>query len=103
MKTFKNSTLFDLIETFKNSEIEEKFNEFKLTVEGFNNHNKRFSLETGDVIQFRNGYGIEMVSRILGFDKDGFAFLLWDCYWFAINLEERLISKVDYEILIKGG
>lgn len=57
--------------------------------------NEAHGLRTGDRILFYNGYGVEMITEILGFEEDGKAFLLWDCYWFAIDLHTRLIRKMD--------
>lgn len=48
----------------------------------------------GDRIQFLNGYGIPMITEILGFDEKGEAYLLWDCYWFTINLVSRGAVKL---------
>jgi len=48
----------------------------------------------GDRIQFLNGFNIPMITEILGFDEMGQAYLLWDCYWFTINLASRGAVKL---------
>ena len=48
----------------------------------------------GDRIQFLNGYGIPMITEILGFDEEGKAYLLWDCYWYTIDLASRGAVKL---------
>lgn len=48
----------------------------------------------GDRIQFLNGFGIPMITEILGFDEGGKAYLLWDCYWFTIDLGQRKAVKL---------
>lgn len=58
--------------------------------------NEKHGLKTGDVILFRNGYDVEMITEILGFDDDGKAFMLWDCFWAPIDMDERLIRKMNY-------
>jgi hypothetical protein len=84
----------NLLDCKYNSEYAEKFNLFKAKIKGFTDYNKEFSLKIGDVILFRNGYDVEMITSILGFDDEGLAYLLWDCYWFPINLKERLIKQM---------
>ena len=48
----------------------------------------------GDHIQFLNGFDIPVITEILGFDEKGQAYLLWDCYWFTINLVSRGAVKL---------
>lgn len=57
--------------------------------------NSKHDLKTGDQILFLNGYDIPMISEILGFDEEGKAYMLWDCYWFAVDLDSRLIKKIQ--------
>jgi hypothetical protein len=61
------------------------------------NQNSAFNLKTGDIIQFKGGYNrdIAFTSEIIGFNKNGDAFVVWDCYWFNLNLSERLLESVD--------
>lgn len=81
----------NLIEEYKDSDIREQFNTFKEKARGFSDSNEKLNLKTGDVITFVGGYNddIEFTSEVLGFDADGFAFVLWDCYWFGVNLEDQ--------------
>ena len=56
------------------------------------NHNDKHNLKVNDIITFKNGFDIPMSTKIIGFDiETGNAYLYWDCYWFSINLDERLI------------
>lgn len=75
-------------------DILSKFNEFKKNLTFISDTNDKFNLKTGDKILFLNGYDIPMITKILGFSAEGTAYLLWDCYWFDINLETRLIRKL---------
>jgi hypothetical protein len=84
------------------NEIRNQFENFKLTkINGFTNNNTEFNLKTGDIIQFKNGYNVEMITEILGFDSDGDCYLLWDCYWSPIRLGERF-TKVIEKIRVKS-
>lgn len=68
--------------------IKERFAAFKLKVVGFSDVNEKLNLKTGDMVKFIGGYddNVEFTSEILGFNSEGFAFMLWDCYWFAVDL-----------------
>jgi len=55
----------------------------------------------GDHIQFLNGFNIPMITEILGFDERGQAYLLWDCYWFTINLVSRGAVKLACPLKIE--
>ena len=86
---------FDLLERYKDSDIRREFNSFKYKLNFFSEKNKEFGLKMGDIILFKNGYDIEMISEILGFDEEGRAYMFWDCFWFSIDLKTRLISKIS--------
>lgn len=62
--------------------------------------NSLLELAAGDWIQFENGYGVKFISEIFGFDQDGYAYVIWDCFWCSINLEKRLIKRIDKFFLI---
>ena len=85
----------NLIDKYKDSDIEEEFDKFKSKVKGFTDENTKHNLKTGDTITFVGGYNddLEFTSKILGFDSDGHAFVLWDCYWFPVNLDTRQLIK----------
>jgi len=85
----------DLIAKYGNSNIEAMFEKMKTDIGNFTDANAEFDLKTGDEIHFMAGYeaNIYFVSKILGFDADGSAYVLWDCYWFGINLSTRKWSK----------
>lgn len=94
---------FDLLLNPYCSEYEAKFNESITRRSGFSNVNESLGLKTGDVILFKNGYDLPMISKILGFDKDGQAFMLWECYWAPIRLSNRLIKHLpDYYPQVKN-
>lgn len=56
-------------------------------------------LKKGDVITFYAGYNSDILykSIITGFDQDGDIYVLWDCYWYPIRLNDvnRKIKKVN--------
>ena len=97
----------NLLEKYKTSgedvEYEEAFNKMKAKGESvFSDENEKYGLKTGDVIQFIAGYNddIKYTTKILGFDKDGDAYVLWDSYWFPVKLgdKRRQVKKME-----KGG
>ena len=49
------------------------------------------TLKAGDVVSFLSGYNndIRYTTEIVAFDKDGLAYLVWDCWWVGIDLTER--------------
>jgi hypothetical protein len=64
-----------------------ELNKEKLTTE-----NKEYKMKVGDIITFRNAYGIPMKTKIIAFDKEtGNPYLYWDCYWFELDLKTRLL------------
>lgn len=75
------------------SEFVSDFLNFKEKITGFTTINDKYNLSVGDIILFKNGFDIEMITEVLGFDSDGDCYLLWDCYWSPIRLNERFISK----------
>lgn len=62
--------------------------------------NADFELVQGDWIAFRNGYDLEFISEILGFDEDGDAYVLWGCYWMPVNLKNRLVKRIDKQFVL---
>lgn len=86
----------NLIERYKSSDIEQKFEQFAKRIPSFTLENKELQLKANDVIKFIGGYhnNIAYKSKILGFAPNGDAFLLWDCYWLNVDLTTRLIEKV---------
>lgn len=62
----------------------------------FTESHQKFKI--GDVIEFFGGYYGNILYRteILGFDKEGTIFLLWESYWYGIrDTEKRNIKKVS--------
>lgn len=86
----------NLIEKYKGKGIREKFDQWRsstissiiLDVDPMGRH------KVGEVVRFIGGLdlNIEFTSKILGFDEYGKAYLLWDSYWFPVDLEERGIK-----------
>jgi hypothetical protein len=84
----------EAINLLTNPYIEEsrgKFEEFKRKIKGFTTAT-RDRTKAGEIVLFYNGYGVKMFTEVLGFDEDGNTYLLWDCYWYPINLKERRIQ-----------
>ena len=56
-------------------------------------------LKKGDIITFFAGYNKDILykSVITGFNNDGDIYVLWDCYWAPIRLNDvnRKIKKVS--------
>lgn len=99
LELFKQPKPINLMEKYsyvRQKEFTENFEIFKEKINGFVDKNIEYNLSVGNIIQFKNGHNIEMITKILGFDSDGDCYLLWDCYWSPIRLNERftkLISK----------
>lgn len=79
----------------KQQEYIQSFENFKEKITGFVDTNTEHDLSVGDIIQFKNGYDIEIITQILGFDSDGDCYLLWDCYWSPIRLNERFTKLIN--------
>ena len=69
----------------------------------FTGKNEKFNLKIGDIITFKNGYDIPMSTKIIAFNAEtGNAYLYWDCYWVALDLDKRLLkAKNKIEITAK--
>ena len=85
------------------STIERMNNWLEANAHSFTGKNEKFNLKIGDIITFKNGYDITMSTKIIAFNtKTGNAYLYWDCYWVALDLEKRLLkSKNKIEITNK--
>ena len=94
IKVIVTSRPINLLQKDDNTSLREKFNEWKSKLKFIANVNYKFDLATGDKILFKNGYDVEMISEIIGFNEDGDAYMLWDCYWFPVRLQDRLIKKL---------
>ena len=59
--------------------------------------NTEFNLKAGDKIQFYSGYNDDIlyISQIIGFDKYGDAYIIWDCYWYTLKLKKVKFEKID--------
>lgn len=100
IKDISKFPVINLLEKYKNSNFEQEFEVYKQKIKGFTNVNEKFNLKTGDIIKFISGENQDMIyiSKILGFDSDGEAYILWDCYWFPINLAKRFVSKEENKV-----
>lgn len=61
--------------------------------ETYTDYNEEFDLSVGDIITIRAGYNsdIAYTTKIWGFDSEGLAYVIWDCYWVPLELSERLL------------
>lgn len=77
-------------------DLKEKCLEWLGKQEGITDKSKEYMLKKGDVILFKNGYDIHMITEVLGFDETGNnAYLYWDCYWFPLDIGTRLIKRLS--------
>lgn len=96
----KNGMLHvDLMNKYKDGQdetIEKGFEKMKVKIEGFTERNEKHDLKVGDVIEFTGGYDedIRFTTRILGFNDENKAYVLWDAFWFPINLDDRSIKVI---------
>lgn len=69
-----------------NDEYRAKFDQYKQKINGFTEEGPD-GLKAGDVIEFNGGYNndIRYTTEVLGFDKDGDIYLLWDSFWYPIK------------------
>ena len=83
--------------------IERMNNWLEANAHSFTGKNEKFNLKIGDIITFKNGYDIPMSTKIIAFNSEtGNAYLYWDCYWVALDLEKRLLkAKNKIEITDK--
>lgn len=103
MKTKNNPDLLkiNLVDKYRfDTELQISFAAWreKNSVYGFTDINEALNLKTGDIIEFLGGYNNDILytTEILGFDKDGDIYVLWDCYWFPIKNEpKRNIRKIN--------
>jgi hypothetical protein len=91
----------NLIEKYKEDEytyhdLKDKCLEWLDKQEGITDKSKEYMLKKGDIILFKNGYGIPFITEVLGFDETGLkAYLYWDCYWFPLDIGLRLIKRLS--------
>ncbi len=85
--------IWNLIEVYKDRR-EQYTKEVKRIIPDLTFENETFDLKASDWIHFKNGYDLPMISEIIGFGKEDKAYMLWDCYWFPLDLNTRLIEKI---------
>lgn len=75
----------DLITQFQY--IQSKAMNYIEKMEDFTPDNETFKV--GDVIEFYSGFNSDILykSKILGFNKQGQIFVLWNCYWSPLNVD----------------
>lgn len=98
MNTQQTIVCIDLIKEHKDHGYKDLFQTFKSKNKGyvkFSDYNADLNLKTGDVVVFVGGHdsNVEFRSEILGFNDAGYAYVLWDCYWMAIDLKSRLVKS----------
>ena len=83
----------DLISKYEND------NQIKAGIKKLSLLNTNGKYNAGDIITFYGGYTGDILfkSKITGFDKEGDIYVLWDCYWAPIRLNDvnRKIKKVN--------
>jgi hypothetical protein len=92
--------VIDLLAKYKSTGKDvEILNEFEKWLdrngEKVNPVNYELNMKAGDVVQFRNGYGVLMSTEILGFSEGAKAYLLWDCYWADVDLINREAKLIE--------
>ena len=101
METISTKILeIDLIQKYSD-ESKKRFKDgFKSKINSIKTHPK---FKVGQIISFISGYydNIKYTTEILGFNKKGEIFLLWDCFWFSIKDEPirqiEVLNKVKYQ------
>lgn len=99
-----NGSVFKLLSRqLHETTIERMNNWLEANAHSFTCKNEKFNLKIGDIISFKNGNDIPMSTKIIAFNAEtGNAYLYWNCYWFAIDLEKRLLkAKNKIEITDK--
>lgn len=45
--------------------------------------------KVGDVVRILSGLNDDIIytTKVIGFDKDGWLYLYWDCYWHAVDMD----------------
>jgi hypothetical protein len=99
-----SGSVFNLLSRqLQETTIERMKNWLEANAHSFTGKNEKFNLKIGDIITFKNGYDIPMSTKIIAFNSEtGNAYLYWDCYWVALDLEKRLLkAKEKIEITDK--
>lgn len=85
--------MINLIERYGNND------QIKQGIKKLNLLSEFGEFKKGDIITFFAGYNKDILykSIITGFDQDGDIYVLWDCYWSPIRLNDhnRKIKKVN--------
>jgi hypothetical protein len=94
--------VFNLLSSLNEDTVRRMNNWLEENAEYFTHENKEYKLKIGDVITFKNGYGIPMQTKIIAFNsKTGNPYLYWDCYWYELDLKERLLKPKDHIAITK--
>ena len=81
-------------EIIKDVALMEEIETFSKSIELVSFENEKYNLKKDDWIYFKNGYDVPMIGKIFAFGKNNTAYILWDCYWSSIRLENRFINKI---------
>ena len=88
--------VFNLLSSLNEDTVRRMNKWLEENAEYFTRENKEYKLKIGDVITFKNGYGIPMQTKIIAFNaQTGNPYLYWDCYWLELDLKERLLNPKD--------
>ena len=81
----ENFPVFNLIEEHKKDEI------LLIKIKELNLLQTHPKFKVGQSIKFISGYesNLYYITKITGFDKDGGIYVLWDCFWFPIQDDEK--------------
>ena len=100
MKTKANKNKYSNVwnvseEMIKDAVLMEEIETFSKSIEFLSFENEKYNLKKDDWIHFKNGNDVPMIGKIFAFGKNNTAYMLWDCYWSSIRLEDRFISKIE--------
>lgn len=94
----KTNHVFNILaKPLHESTIERMNNWLKENAPKLNGKNEKYNLKVGDIITFKNGYGIPMRTKIIAFNAEtGNPYLYWSCYWVQLDLEKSLLKSKDH-------
>jgi len=86
MEVVNNILEVNLLEKYSDERKQEYRQSFLNKVKSIDTHPK---FKVGQIISFIAGYhnNIRYTTEIIGFNKEGGLYLLWDCYWFPVRDE----------------
>ena len=97
----KNGILYSNLLTRYSDKQKENFRQGFLTKsqswKGMTDTDPLNQLKIGDTVQFLAGYdkNIMYTTEVIGFDTDNKIYMLWDCYWFGIDRDDRTLTLIS--------